>query len=239
VKYSKLILPSPEQNLACDEALLDWGEEASGEDVLRIWESPTPFVAVGYANQAAREVNLDYCREQSLRVLRRCTGGGTVLQGPGVLNYSLILRISDDGPLKNVTTTNRWVMERNRAALARLLEAPVEIRGHTDLALGNLKFCGNAQRRRQRFLLFHGSFLLNMDFGAMERILPPPSKQPDYRKNRPHSEFLMNLNVPANDLAAALLQEWEALGALSEPPMERITALAADKYASADWNLKF
>jgi lipoate---protein ligase len=72
----------------------------------------------------------------------------------------------------------------------------------------------------------------------MEDVLPPPSKQPDYRRNRSHSEFLMNLNVPAERLAAALLQQWEATEPLRDLPMERIFTLARDKYASAEWNLK-
>src|ERR1039458_272237 len=80
--------------------------------------------------------------------------------------------------------------------LAKLIKAPVEWRGQTDLAIGGLKCAGNAQRRRRRFLLFHGSFLLHLDLGLLEKILPLPSHQPDYRLNRSHSDFLVNLNLP-------------------------------------------
>ena len=59
--------------------------------MLRFWEPNKPFVVVGYANQAAREVDLEACRKLGIPVFRRCTGGGTVLQGPGCLNYSLDL----------------------------------------------------------------------------------------------------------------------------------------------------
>ena len=96
------------------------------------------------------------------------------------------------------------------SALAALAAGPVEMQGHTDLAIGGLKFSGNAQRRRQRFLIFHGSFLLHLDIEFLERILPMPSKQPDYRVNRSHSEFLMNLRIPAELIRTRLIKAWNA-----------------------------
>ena len=35
--------------------------------------------------------------------------------------------------------------------------------------------------------------LLNLDLGLIEELLPLPSKRPDYRKDRSHAEFLVNL----------------------------------------------
>ena len=65
-----------------------------------------------------------------------------------------------------------------------------------------------------------------------------PSKQPDYREHRPHTEFLTNLNVPANEVKAALKQAWKAEESLKNPPLEKIAALAREKYATREWNFK-
>ena len=89
MKGCDLTLPTPEENLACDEVLLDICEAGRLEGVLRFWEPAQHFVVLGYANRAAREANLEFCRSAGIRVLRRCSGGGAVLQGPGCLNYSL------------------------------------------------------------------------------------------------------------------------------------------------------
>jgi lipoate---protein ligase len=239
MKYCNLTLTSPEENLACDEALLDVREEGREDDLLRFWEPSQYFVVVGYANKAAAEVNLAFCEENNIPVFRRCTGGGTVLQGPGILNYSLILRIAGSGSLQNITATNQFILERHRTALAALALARVEMQGHTDLAIGGLKFSGNAQRRKQRFLIFHGSFLLRLDIDFLERVLPMPSKQPDYRVNRSHSEFLMNLRIPAELIRARLLEAWNATEPLTEIPFGRIERLACERYASKEWNFKF
>jgi lipoate-protein ligase A len=239
MKLCELTLPTPEENLACDEALLDLCEAGGGEEFLRLWAPRQYFVALGYANKAETEVNLPFCRNHAIPVLRRCTGGGTVLQGPGVLNYSLILRINDSGPCHSVPATNQFILERHRDVMAGLLCAPVEWRGQTDLAIGGLKFAGNAQRRRHRFLLFHGSFLLHLDLSLVEQVLPLPSRQPDYRVNRSHADFLINLNIPVSAISAALSKAWDATAPLAPIPFDQITLLAREKYCLDEWNLRF
>jgi len=240
MKLLDLTLASPAKNLACDEALLDWSESGAGGEVLRFWESPEPFVVVGYANKVASEVNLAAAETRGIAVCRRCSGGGTVVQGPGCLNYTLILSITNDGPLRSITRANQFIMERNRAAIQSLCpDAEITVRGHTDLCLGDLKFSGNSQRRRKNFLLFHGTFLLNFDLALVGEILRMPSKQPDYRQHRPHAKFLTNLNLSAKTVKTALQKAWAAGLPLKNPPMEEIAILARNKYATSEWNQRF
>ncbi len=239
MRYCDLTLPTPALNLAADEALLEQCEAGETDELLRFWEPADYFVVLGYANRAATEVNLDFCREQRIPVLRRCSGGGTVLQGPGCLNYSLILRIDRAPALGTIPGTNRFVLDRHTQALSALLEKPVERQGHTDLTLEGVKFSGNAQRRRKHCLLFHGSFLLHMDLDLIERALPMPSKQPDYRSNRSHADFLTNLELPPDKLKAALLTAWQASLPFESTPLRQIQRLVTDKYTRDDWNLKF
>ncbi|MCA9152002.1 MAG: hypothetical protein KDA92_22015, partial [Planctomycetales bacterium] len=84
--YLELTLPTAEENLALDEALLE--EVCAGEqehDVLRIWESPAPAVIVGRASRLSLEVNLPHCAANRIPVLRRCSGGASVVLGAGCL----------------------------------------------------------------------------------------------------------------------------------------------------------
>jgi lipoate---protein ligase len=238
-QYSTLTLPTPEENLACDEALLDCAEEGDLGEVLRFWAPSQHFVVVGYANRVAREVNLAFCERHQVPILRRCSGGGTVLQGPGCLNYSLILRMEEGGPFNGITSTNQFILARHESALRALLNAPVEIQGHTDLAIGGLKFSGNSQRRKRRFLLFHGSFLLNVDIELIESALPFPSLAPEYRRRRSHKDFLRNLEIAPRALQRALADAWGASERLGSIPYSRVEALVAEKYGKRDWNFKF
>ncbi len=210
MRYLDRTYPDPARNLACDEALLDLGEEGClTGGVLRFWEPDRPFVVLGFSKKADEETRVEGCRRLGIPVLRRSSGGGTVLQGPGCLNYALVLPIEGIAA-KGVRSTNTFVMERNRAALETILGRPVTVRGHTDLCLGERKFSGNAQRRKRRFFLFHGTFLLGLDLDLVERTLTLPAIRPDYRMDRPHADFLMNLAVKAEEVKTALARAWEA-----------------------------
>jgi len=239
VKYCDLTLPTPAENLACDEALLDMAESGAAGDLLRVWDGGHYFVVVGYGKKANVEVDLPFCRLNTIPILRRCTGGGTVLQGPGCLNYTLVLRMAGSENLGSITATNNFILKRHQTALATLLKAPIEMRGHTDHAIGGLKFSGNAQRRKKDFLIFHGTFMLHLDISLIEKALPVPAKQPDYRLNRSHSDFLVNLKAPASRIKAALAKCWGATERLERIPFDRITTLVRDKYSRDDWNFRF
>ena len=224
------------KNLACDEALLDACENAGAGPVLRFWEPEAPFVVLGYSNPARTEVSLECCRANGVPVLRRISGGGTVLQGRGCLNYSLVLPIRETG--SSITATNTYVMEKNRAALEEAAGRPVSVEGHTDLCVAGVKFSGNSQRRRRTHLLFHGTILLGMDLGLIERCLPMPSLEPAYRKKRPHSAFLMNLGIDPEKVKTSLERAWGSQKGNFSVPEAEIERLARDVYADEAWTLR-
>ena len=62
-------MTTPEQNLAADEALLDWCEAGGDMEVLRFWMPAQYFVVVGYANDVATEVNVAACAARGVPVL--------------------------------------------------------------------------------------------------------------------------------------------------------------------------
>lgn len=252
MKLLHLPILTPAESLAADEVLLDEGEAGAGDETLVFWEPRETFVVVGYANKVATEVNVAACEEKNILIFRRCSGGGTVVQLPGGLNYSLILRIDENGPTRNITAANQFIMEKNRAAIEAVFriqnpESKISVRGHTDLALVThnsslitaKKFAGNSQRRRKNYLLFHGTLLLNCDLNLICDLLRMPSLEPDYRAHRPHSDFVTNLNLPVATVKAALAAAWNASDELMDPPLEKIRALAREKYVTREWNHKF
>ncbi len=250
MKHLNLTLPTPEENLACDEVLLNTCEDnLLSDEVLRFWEPDCHFVVLGYSNKVDLEVNRDACQASGIPIYRRCSGGGTVLQGPGCLNYTLILDIRKRKSIWNLVKTNTFILTKHKKAFESILKQKVEICGTSDLAINNLKFSGNAQRRKKNFVLFHGTFLLNFDIGAIEQFLRLPTKQPTYRHNRSHTNFLTNLNADANIIQKTLKESWQANGSAisggqspipgTVPNLNLITQLAKDQYLSPEWNLKF
>ena len=236
---------SPAELLALEEALLDFCEGSGHPGFLHFWESSHPFVVLGFSKKLIEETEVEQCRAAGVPILRRSSGGGTVLQGPGCFNYTLMLPIETAAEFETITSTNRAVMERHRAALEQALREPVRIRGCTDLAVGERKFCGNAQRRKRRCFLFHGSFLLGMDFSLMERLLRLPRHQPEYRQQRSHRDFLMNLEISRETVENALKSCWpeaeliERQESIPREVNERVQHLVNTKYGHEVWNLRF
>lgn len=234
---------APAELLALEEGMLDQCEENPVSGLITFWCSKTYFVVLGYGKKLADEVFEGECARLDVPILRRCSGGGTVLQGPGCLNYTLVLPIESKPELATISGTNRYIMGRVQRAIEPLLAGPVSVEGCTDLVLDRLKFAGNAQRRKRHFLLFHGSLLLNFDLEMIAKTLRLPQQQPEYRSRRAHLDFLRNIGVDATAIQAALLREWKSTGEANSEELEdilrRARKLAAEKYSRDDWNRRF
>jgi lipoate---protein ligase len=239
MKYLDLTLADAASNLACDEALLELFEiRRVDHGLLRIWESEKYFVVLGHSNRIDSEVDLAACESERVSIFRRLSGGGTVIQGPGCLNYTLILRNGIDAPA-GIEASFRFVLEHHKRCFEQMIDSPVEIAGISDLAINGRKFSGNAQYRRRVFTLLHGTFLLDFDLGMATRCLRMPSKQPAYRQNRPHLCFMRNLHLDAMKVRYALRDVWCATEEYIDAPLARITDLERSRYRLSEWTGKF
>jgi lipoate-protein ligase A len=233
MRYLELTLPTPEENLALDEALLLAAEESGGE-VLRIWEWPRPAVVLGSGCKLAEEVNAAACNADGVPILRRTSGGGTVLLGPGCLLFSLVLDTQKASELADIRRSYKYILER--VARALLPEVPgAEVQGISDLAVAGRKFSGNAQQRKQRHILHHGSLLYAFDMANVARYLPPPPRQPEYRAGRTHGEFLANVPLDGTTLAERLRREWGAEDSQGVWSRARVQRLVEEKFSKTEW----
>lgn len=230
-------LPLPEENLALDEALLEeCVTRGSGQprEFLRFWESARYFVVLGVSGRLKEDVQVASCREDGVPILRRISGGGTVLQGPGSLNFSLVLSLDCHPELRELKRSYAHVLE----TLARALGIPdLTPRGTSDLALLDRKISGNAQKRTRGALLHHGSILHGFDIGKISRYLREPAVQPDYRKARPHEDFVTNVGLSPAEIKARLRQAWEAVPVPWSPPDLR--ELIETRYGNRKWTERF
>ncbi len=239
MQYIELTLPDPASNLACDEALVELFEAQRAPDsLLRIWEPKNHFIVLGHSNRIDSEVDLAACESERLSIFRRLSGGGTVMQGAGCLNYSLILRNGVDIPL-GIAESFQVVLEHHKQCIQEMIGDRVDIAGVSDLVINDRKFSGNAQYRKRRFTLVHGTFLLNLDPAIVARCLRLPSKQPAYRQNRSHDSFMRNLHLDPNDVRKALKAAWSASDQFTEVPNAMIDDLKKSRYGRPDWTRKF
>ena len=229
----ELTLPTIEENVALDEALLLRAEGSRGE-VLRLWEWPERAVILGAGCRLAEDVNEAACSADGVPILRRSSGGGTVLLGPGCLCYSLVLSYNRAPELAEIRPSYFYILGRIRDALSNLSPG-IKCAGSSDLVAGARKFSGNSQQRKRHHLLHHGTVLHDFDLALVSRYLGPPTRQPEYRRQREHGEFLMNLPVEAAELKRRLRAAWEANRPQRDWPHELVEQLVKEKYSRAEW----
>jgi lipoate-protein ligase A len=237
-----LTLESPAENVALDEALLDEAEAAGpATEFLRIWESPTPLVVLGRSSRAAEEVDLDACRTRGIPVLRRSSGGASIVAGRGCLMYAVVLSYDRRPRARGIHESHSYVLDRLADALREQVPTVIKA-GTSDLALRDdanpnaaRKFSGNSLRVKRSHFLYHGTLLYDFDLPLVAACLRTAPRQPEYRKARDHLAFITNLPMQSDDLAVAIDAAWPTSDVLHNLPRERLATLLRDRYQSDDW----
>jgi lipoate-protein ligase A len=211
MKVLDLSFPDPEQNLVYDDELLLKADKAGGGEVLRFWESSRVFVVMGRTCDEELNVRTAICQQDDVPVLRRSSGGGTVLQGAGCLNFSLILSKARHPDLNSITRSYAYILKKTIDAL-KSGGVESEFRPICDLIVpsGEKKFSGNAQRRGRSHILHHGTILYGFDLSLITRYLKMPPCMPDYRACRTHADFITNVNLHIPEFKEALASAWGA-----------------------------
>lgn len=220
---------SPRESLAMDELLLDKAVAGEMGESLRLWSAPRHYIVLGRNCNVHEECHLGRCRQEKIPIVQRISGGGTVLQGPGCLNFSVILDARRDPRLADIKESYQVILGR----IVRGLQAQgiaAGLRCCSDLAIGDLKISGNAQFRRRGFLLHHGTLLCGFSLGRIGRYLKHPPKEPSYRQGRKHGAFITNLPLDEAQTTSCLQTLFGPFGgewAMGDSDRERLGQLAA------------
>jgi lipoate-protein ligase A len=180
-----------------DDALI----EATVEDRKprhRIHRPPEVQVVLGRGSRPEKELNTTACREDGVPVFRRHGGGCAVVLDPGNLVVSVVLPVAGfgDNPRHFERITDWLTTGLERAGVPNVRQ-----RGISDLALGERKIGGACIYRARDLLFYTTTLLVTPDTDLMNRYLAHPPREPDYRRNRTHSDFVTSLSrtVPAID----------------------------------------
>jgi len=255
---------SPEENVAWDEALVEIADRASlveGEssspadlEALRVWQFDSPTVVIGRGSRVNDEVYVDRCLADGVPVLRRASGGSTIIAGPGCLMYSVLISYQKRPAWRGLDIAHHGVMTRVATATKKALNAfhiplTVDMQGTCDLTIQGQKFSGNALRCKRNTMLYHGTILISMPLDWIDRYLREPPRQPDYREKRTHRSFVRNLlsndNVSFDEFADQWIQAarecWGASKTLEDFPLQAELAeehdrLMQTRYLDRNWH---
>ncbi len=236
LSFLDLSYPDVASNLALDEALLLVAEEQRAGPSLRVWESQTYAVVLGASSRMHDDVDVSRCLADRVTIARRSSGGGTVVIGPGALNFAVVLACDAAPGLLAVDVAQRFVLERVASAI-RETGLSATVQGSGDLTLGGRKFSGSAQRRLREFFMVHASILYDFPIDRIAGWTRLPVRQPSYRGHRDHADFLTNVDLPRGRLIDALKTAWlaDVNPHSAMVPEDLVERLVQEKFGDPRW----
>ena len=215
MRFKDVSFPDPQQNIAFDEELLRLADKERAGPALRFWESPRVFIVVGRIGKIEEDVKVKVAESDGVPILRRASGGGTVVQGPGCLNYTLVLSKQEHPVLNDLRRSYAWISQKVIDAL-KPLGVEAVFRSVSDIAVAGSekKFSGNAQKRGKNYVLHHGTILYNFDLSLISRYLTIPKDVPAYRQGRSHTDFVTNIPIDPVAFKVNMCRAFDPFGLL-------------------------
>jgi len=163
------------RNMAIDKAVLKSNSEKKVPPTVRFYTWTPPAISIGYFQSLEEEVDLSVCRDFGVDYVRRITGGGAVFHDKE-LTYSIVIPESHNQIPKKIIDS----YERICGAVIKGLKhlgidskyAPIN-----DIISNGKKISGNAQTRKEKTVLQHGTVLMDVDVEKMFSLLKVPNEK--------------------------------------------------------------
>lgn len=252
-------------NMAADEAILHSVVDGAGLPTLRFYAWSPPCLSLGRSQKLA-EADLAACRAAGVDVVRRPTGGRSILH-TGELTYSVSLLQSDPRAQGGIVEGYRRLSEGLLAGLRRLGVPAVQAEGRKapggdetavcfetpagyEITVGGRKLVGSAQWRARGGVLQHGTLPLGGDLARILDCLAFSPAEREAQRRRLHRRALTleeatGAVLPFDRVARALAEGFaEALSLTLAPgelsPQERAQAaeIRAGVYAHPGWTAR-
>lgn len=154
---------NPAYNHALEEYLL-----STGEDVFILWQNE-PTVLVGRNQNVYKEVDIEYCNDKGIHIVRRLSGGGTIYTDLENMQYTFITREQEGDSFKYFAAPIINALKK--------LNINAEFTGRNDMVIDGRKFSGNAQYHQGNRVLHHGTILFSVDMYNLQNCLTPNKKK--------------------------------------------------------------
>jgi lipoate-protein ligase A len=136
----------------------------------------TPYVCIGFHQDVAEEVDLDFCRQNGFPVFRREVGGGAVFLDGNQLFFQLILRRDSPIAPKRIDLFYKKFLQPIIAVHHRIGIAAA-YKPVNDLIVENRKISGTGVGEIGNCIAFVGNLILDFDYATMARVLKIPDEK--------------------------------------------------------------
>ncbi|MDG4945454.1 lipoate--protein ligase [Weeksellaceae bacterium KMM 9713] len=228
-------------NIASEEFLM---KNYPDQDIFLLYVN-APSIIVGKFQNTLAEINLDYVKENNIKVVRRMSGGGAVYHDLGNLNFSFHVPHKDQDFMDFSQFTKPVVDMLNEMGVN------AELVGRNDLLVDGKKFSGNAKLSRHGKIVQHGTILIDSEMEILASALKVnPLKFVDKATKSTRSRVTNLIHyLPEGTTTESfkkllidfILKENEhaKIHSFTEDEMNEIHKLVEEKYSTWDWNFGF
>ena len=172
-----------------DHHLFSTAREQEGP-AFALYPFHTRAVVAGKGSDLDREIRISRCLEDGVWIYRRMGGGCSVFLDPGTLVVSLACPSPGISGIQTLFKACAcWLLN----GLKSIGVEGVYLDGNSDIVIQNKKVGGSCFYRSRGMGYYTASLLVEPDIDGMERYLKFPPRQPDYRENRCHKDFVTSL----------------------------------------------
>jgi lipoate-protein ligase A len=158
-------------NIAIGQAIVEMHQEGKVPDTLRFLRFP-PTALVGRHQALGQEIDLEYCAENDIGVVRRITGGGAIFMEPGLLGWELAFDRHTLG-VSSLPELTREICEAAAGGISRL-GVKANYRPRNDIEIDGRKVSGTGGFFDGDTLFFQGTVLVDMSPAVMVKALKVP-----------------------------------------------------------------
>jgi lipoate-protein ligase A len=158
-------------NIAIGQAIVEARQAGEVPDTLRFLRFP-PTALVGRHQALGQEIDLDYCRENGIGVVRRITGGGAIFMEPGLLGWELAFDRKTLG-VSSLPELTRAICEAAAEGISSL-GVKASYRPRNDIEVEGRKISGTGGFFDGDTLFYQGTVLVDMDPQVMVSALRVP-----------------------------------------------------------------
>jgi lipoate-protein ligase A len=166
------------------------GTRGDGRPRVRVYPWQGVAVVIGRGGKQHLELDTAAIAADGTTLYRRPGGGCAVVLDPGNVIVSVVLPLPGLSGIKSAfAAISTWL-----AGHLALLEVPgVQQLGVSDLAIGDRKIGGSCVFRTRDLLYYSTTLLVDPDLDLVDRYLPHPPREPEYRQGRGHRQFMGRL----------------------------------------------
>ncbi len=183
-----------------------------GIEALVIVSPASPLVSIGYFQDAAQEVDLQYCRESRIPFMRREVGGSATYLDENQVFYQLIWKKDNHQFPRAVDEIYPWFSQAPIETY-RAFGIETEFRVVNDIVTkAGRKIAGEGGGNIGHCMVFVGGILLDFNYQMMSRILRVPDQK---LRDKVYRTMEENLSTMKRELGAPPPRQ-EVVGVLRE-----------------------